>query len=466
MSRILFFQCFRHRRRGATGPRFDQQIGVLSTVLRQAGHETSLIPVTRFDAKDLLARVSESAPDLFYAVIDGTAVDLARRMLGLLKEEYPLPAVAGGQYPTIMPSTALSMPGVIGVVVGEPERSFPAFVEALARDESDIRVPGVCTRTYGRNARAVPGPLVEDTDSLPFADRELFGATEQDTVFEIVTSRGCPQQCAYCVNDSVRELYDDSPTYVRRRSPDHICDEIDAICMAYPETTRLHFSDHAFAMDYAWLRDFALVYEDRCGLPFSCHVRANSLDEGKADLLEHAGCECAEVEVISGSNFIRNEILQMETARGHIERSFTLLRNRGIRTRAVIYAGVPYSSEITEMDTVKLNRHLQPDMVDVRVYYPFEGTQAAVIAREMGWLSNRSEESFAAGKSVLDMPTLPAKTIQKLARRMPADIYALSSSAIWRAIGRIPLGRGKILGDVVSFLAGSRARPIPQRRWF
>jgi len=464
MSRILFLQCFRPRAPGLTRPRFDQQIGVLSSTLRGAGHQTFLIPITQFRAQALPAEVSRKGPDFIYAVIDGTAVDLARLTLSMLKEKHPLPVIAGGQYPTVMPSTALSMPGVVGVVVGEPERSFPAFLETFYDDQGGVPVPGVCMREHGRTTRAVPAPLVEDLDTLPFADRELFGVTETDELFEIVTSRGCPMRCAYCVNDAVRELYNDSPPYVRRRSPDNICDEIDAICMAHPDATRLHFSDHAFVMDYAWLRDFLDVYEDRCGLPFSCHVRANSLDEGKADLLQRAGCDFADVDVISGSNFIRNEILQMDTTRGQIERSFALLHNRDIRTRALNYAGVPYSSEITESDTVRLNRHLRPDVADVRVYYPFHGTKSAIIAREMGWLSNRGEENFTAGKSVLDMPTMPAKTIQKLARRMPGEINGLGSSGIWRAIGRIPIAPGKTLADVVTFLTNSRAKPVPQQR--
>ena len=463
MSRVLFFQCFRRRPHSAAGPRFDQQLGVLSSVLRAEGHQTSLIPINHFDAKYVSAQVSRLRPDVAYFVIDGTAIDLARRTLGLLKDQHPLPVVAGGQYATLMPSTALSMPGVIAVVVGEAERSFPPYLRSLTSRDSAAPTPGVCTRVNGHTTRPTPAPLTEALDALPFADRTLFGATQADTVFEIVSGRGCPMRCAYCVNDSVHELYDGAPAYVRRRSANNICDEIDAICMTYPQTTRLRFSDHAFAMDYAWLKEFALVYEDRCGLPFSCHVRANSLDEVKADLLKHAGCDWAEVEVISGSNFIRNEILEMDTLPGHIERCFTLLRNRDIRTRVISYAGVPYSSEITEMDTVKLIRHLKPDVVDVRVYYPYVGTRAANVAQEMGWLSNRSEENFATARSVLDMPALPAKTIARLAKRVPAEMIQ-SSSCFRTAVGRLPLGGGKTLSDLAAYLMRWRHRAVPGRR--
>jgi len=469
MSRVLFLQCFRPRPSWAPAPhgiRFDQEIGVLSSVLRAEGHETALIPVSRLDPASLSAlsaQVARAAPDVVYAVIDGSAVDLARRVIGVISASRPCRVVAGGQMPTVAASLALSMPGVTGVVLGEPETSFPAFLCELNGTGIPM-VPGVSVNALGAAPSTAPAALTEDLDRLPFADRELFRIPETEEVFDIVTSRGCPMSCAYCVNDARRALYDGTASFVRRRSPDNVCDEIDAICMRYENARRIRFVDHAFALDYVWLKEFAQTYEERCGMPFSCHVRANSLDEGRADLLQLAGCDFAEVEVISGSNFIRNEILEMDTTQGQIERTFMLLHNRGIGTRAVNYVGVPYSSEITEQDTIRLNRTLKPDEIDVRVYFPFPGTGAAETARQMGWLSNRGEDAFTHGRSVLDMPTLPPKLIQRIARHMPREIHALSSSGVWRAIGRIPLAPGKTVADLVEFLYQVRSRPVQHPR--
>lgn len=457
MSRILFLQCFRPRTPGAVRPRFDHVVGVLSAMLRREGHETSLEAVTHFDGEHLFGRIEAAAPDLVHAVVDGTAADLARRALGAVAEKFAVPVVAGGQYATVMPSAALSMPGVQAVVVGEPEQAFSAYLAAHLAGQKDIVVPGVCTRPSGCNGRFRPAPPAPALDDLPFADRELFGVSEGDVEFEVVTSRGCPMRCAYCVNDVVRNLYEDPPTFVRRRSPNHICDEIDGICLAYSNARRIWFSDHPFAMDAAWLKSFSEVYAERCGMPFGCHVRANSLDEGRGDLLAAAGCDRAEVEIISGSNFIRNEVLEMDTTRAQIERTLTILHNRGIRSCVVSYVGVPYSSEITEQDTTKLLRLLEPDELDVRVYYPFPGTRAAEVAREMNWMSNRGEENYTAARSILDMPSLPARNIAKIARHMPAEVRSPGRSGIWRALGRIPVAPGKTLADLISMLSSTRA---------
>ncbi len=450
MSRVLFLQCYRRPPGEPVGPRYEAPLGVLSAMLKADGHTTRLMPVTHFDAAVLGAALKETSPDVVLVYIDGTAVDLARRTLGALAESDPPPIVAAGTFATLMPSTALSMPAVNAVVVGEVEQVFRGWVRSgLNGGASDERLPGVMLRSEGRPATFRPAPLIDDLDALPPADRSIFGYPPSHTCFDVVTSRGCPMRCAYCTNDALRGLHDDPPGFVRRRSPDHVCDEIDDLCMNFPETQRLRFPDHAFALDYAWLESFADVYAHRCGLPFSCHLRANSVDEPTVEALDAAGCDEVEIEIVSGSNFIRNEILEMDTSARQIERTFELLADRGIRTRSINYVGVPYSSEITESDTVRLNRRLKPDFVQIRVYYPFPNTKAAGIAEEMGWMSNRGEACFTEDRSVLDMPTLPAKAIARVARRMSQEINEPPRQGWRAALGRLPIFPGWRLSDLL-----------------
>ncbi|MCC7293635.1 MAG: radical SAM protein [Phycisphaerales bacterium] len=465
MSRILFLQCYRRSPSAAPRPRFDMSIGVMAAILREQGHESRLHAVTACDLAALLHAFDAFAPDAVFVSIDGTAVDLARRALAELGNRKSLPIYAGGAYATLLPSTALSMPGVCGVVVGEPDLTFPRIVSAgLIVAPETARAWGVLLRGDSRAPHFQPAALIEDLDDLPCPDRGIFGASPVESEFEVVVGRGCPMRCAYCVNDPMRTLYDEPPGFVRRRSPDHVCDEIDDLCLAYPQTERIRFSDHPFALDHEWLEEFAAVYANRCGLPFSCHVRASSLDEATADLLHAAGCDLAEIELISGSNFIRNEIFDMDTSARQIDRTFELLRDRGIRTHAINYAGAPYSTEITEADTVKLNRRLAPDGFEVRVYYPFPNTKASGIAREMGWLSNRGEACYAEDKSVLDMPTLPARAILRIARRMPHEVTAPPPPAWLGAFGRLPILPGRTLADLVALLRPRAKAIVTQRR--
>jgi radical SAM superfamily enzyme YgiQ (UPF0313 family) len=441
MSSILFLQLMRRRRPGDTGPVFDQQLGQLSATLRKDGHQTSLVRLDGFELSKLHHSVEQYKPELAYAVFDGASVDAARRTFGEIHERFGLPVVVGGSYATVLPDMALSMPGVCAVVLGDADYSFPAYLKRRFGNDAILALEGVWTNENGHvHKRSMP-TIHLDLDALPFADRDLFGVGPDSEILDITVGRGCPTRCAYCINDRLREAADAGEHFVRRRSPENICDEIDHLCLEYPKTRFLRFTDHALATDLDWLEAFAQTYEFRCGLPFECHVRANTFDERRGDLLKKAGCTVAEIEVISGSDFIRNEILEMNTSDEQIEHTFALLKARGICTKSVNLVGTPYSSQVAEDRTVDINRRVGADVVDVRVYYPFYGTKARSLIKEQGWLTNRCESSFSTGESVLDMPRLDAERIRRISSRMPQEIAGGRPSVFrraWTALLRLP----------------------------
>jgi anaerobic magnesium-protoporphyrin IX monomethyl ester cyclase len=442
MSSILFLQLMRRRRPGDTGPVFDQQLGQLSAVLKKDGHQASLLRLDGFNPSDLHHSIERNKPEIVYAVFDGASVDAARRTFGEIQEQFRLPIVVGGPYATVLPDVALSMPGVRAVILGDADYSFPLYVKRRLGNDINSPLEGVWTNENGRVHKFGVPAIHLDLDALPFADRELFGVDPESEILDITVGRGCPRRCAYCINDRLREAAGAGEHFVRRRSPENVCDEIDHLCLEYPNTRFLRFTDHALATDLDWLEAFAEMYEFRCGLPFECHVRANILDERRADLLKSAGCSVAEIEVISGSDFIRNEILDMDTSDEQIERSFALLKAHGVGTKSVNLVGAPYSSQVAEDRTVEINRRIGADVIDIRVYYPFYGTKARSLAKEEGWLTNRCESSFSAGESVLDMPRLDAERVRRIRNRMSQEIAGVRPSVFrrtWIAFRRVPV---------------------------
>jgi hypothetical protein len=152
-------------------------------------------------------------------------------------------------------------------------------------------------------------------------------------------------------------------------------------------------------------------------------------------MLVAAGCVEAEIEVVSGSDFVRNDILNMEVSDEHFLAAFTRLRQRDIRTRAVVLVGSPYATEMSSKSLVQLVEGLEPDECEVKVYHPLPGTRGRDLCREAGWLSNRGEDNFTLQRSILDMPNLPARTIDRTVRRLRRG----SNGSWWTAFGRLRL---------------------------
>ncbi len=446
MTRITLLQIIRTCAPDDTRPVFDMELGQLSAALRAAGFSTTLVRVAAFDGEAVRQAVAPEQTDAVHAVYDGASVDLAARTLAEIRDSRGLPVTIGGIAATVMPDQALSMPGVEAVMLGEADQTLPRYLVARREGRADEPIEGVWMLRHGRVVRCGRPAIVADLDSLPRPDRDLFTNGSAPDVFDVTVGRGCPFRCAYCPNDPLRAAAEAGTGFVRRRSPAHIFSEIDALCTDFPDTRALRFTDHAFAADGEWLARFAAAYESDCGIPFSCHVRANVLDAERADLLKRAGCVSAEIEVISGSDLVRNDLLDMETSDEQLETAFRLLHERGIATRAVIFVGAPGSTPMAEEKTVDLCRRLEPDRLDVRVYYPYEGTLARQRCREEGFLSSRSEQAHTAGLSVLDQPQLPAAEVGRLAARMGDEVAGRRPSRLRSAMARLRALASRTMG--------------------
>jgi radical SAM superfamily enzyme YgiQ (UPF0313 family) len=416
-------------------PRFEPQLATLLTLLKERGHDLSLLGLARFDMTAVKAALARALPRLIYVDIASVCVNAARRTLQHVEEHEFLPVVAGGVYPTVDPGGALSLPAVQAVAIGEPDASLITYFERMKDPAISQIVQGVWLRDERGLARPELPGLVEDLDSLPFGERELFGYAEyvQKTgEIEIAVGRGCPQRCAYCVNDTIAKMYAGRGTWVRRRSPENVLDEIDSLRQRMPAARLVRFLDHAFALDADWLREFLAQYRARCGLPFRCHLRANSATEPIVRTLAEAGCKLADIELISASDFIRNDVFAMDLDAEQVQAAFERLHATSIKTRVILYLGAPYESEASLESARELLRRLKPDTLSARPYFPWPGTGAATLCRENGWLHSRGEEQYHQDRCGIDMPACRPDIVATFLRRVRREFPTTLEAPWWR----------------------------------
>jgi radical SAM superfamily enzyme YgiQ (UPF0313 family) len=426
---------------GRTAARFEPALATLLSLLKQRGHELSLRGVSRFDPVSLKSAMARALPQLVYADISPVCVGAARRTLERIRETEFLPVIAGGAFATLDPAVALSLPGVQAVAVGEPDASLVTYLERSRDPAVGQVVQGVWTRDERGQVRPQLPHLVEDLDSLPLPERDLFdyGAQlERTGELEIAIGRGCPQACGYCINPPMAGLYAGRGAWTRRRSPGSILAEIAQLRARYAAARSVRFLDHSFALDEDWLRGFLGAYEAPDALPFRCHVRCNAATRATIQDLARAGCRRVDVELISGSDFIRNEILHMELSAAQIDETFARLREAGIAVRATVYLGAPYESEMSLEETRLLLRRLRPDWVDVRPYYPWPGTAAEATARENGWLHARGEEQFHSDRPGIDMPACRPRVVTDFVKRLRSEFASETGASWWRRWSRGP----------------------------
>ena len=121
--------------------------------------------------------------------------------IGLAREHFPgAPVILGGIYASLCPEHAKAHSGAHRVVAGPGEG---AIWDVLA-EVTGFPPPGP----------DVPAP--EDLDSLPYPALHLL---KHPSYIPILTSRGCPLDCAYCASRLLQ------PTY-RRRRPRAVVEEL------------------------------------------------------------------------------------------------------------------------------------------------------------------------------------------------------------------------------------------------
>ena len=432
--------------RGRPLPRFDPALGTLLALLRERQHELTLLGLARPDVSAVKSALAKSLPQLIYADISAVCTDAARRTFQYIQEHEFLPVVAGGEFATADPAAVLSMPGVEAAALGEPDASLVTYLERIKDPAVGQVVQGVWLRNERGLARPQLPPLVEDLDSLPFPERELFQYADyvrRTGELEIAVGRGCPQRCGYCANPVVTGLHAGRGTWVRRRSPQNVLDEIAELRRRYAGARLVRFLDHAFALDLHWLVEFLAAYRAACDLPFRCHLRANAIGQLDLPALAAAGCTLADIEVISGSDFIRNEIFAMDLTHEQIVAAFERLKSAGVRRRAIVYLGCPYESEVSLADTHRLLQAITPDVVDARPYYPWPGTPAVQTCRENGWLHSRGEEQYHQDRCGIDMPACRPDVVATFLRRVRAEFPTALGQPWWRrwsSVSRSTLG--------------------------
>jgi radical SAM superfamily enzyme YgiQ (UPF0313 family) len=199
--------------------------------------------------------------------------------------------------------------------------------------------------------------------------------------------------------------------------------------------------DHGLIADADWLDELAGLWGDRAQLPSEVHVTLGGLDQRRLDALRAMNCRAATVQILSGSRFIREEIFSLHLSDRAIIDGCNALADAGIAVTAEVFVGSPYESEITLEETLALLRECRLAGVRPSVYYPLAGTRAAELCAENGWISGRGESYHRSGRSVLEMPSMPAAMIDAVARRFDSLLKQRSTTELMKTLGRMRRGR-------------------------
>ena len=354
---------------------------LISSDLKRRGHTTRMVflPMRKLDRfhepygpelLDDLVKLVRDADVIAITVMTNTFLKATQISEAVRSAGLTAPVVWGGVHPSAEPESCL--PHADLVCVGEGERPMASLLETLAAGGDPSELPNFVSRRNGEVLRNDVLPLDDDLDAAPFADYdlddghyvrhrgrlvparpELLGKAL--VKYRIVTTRGCPYDCAFCCNGLWRRLYQGKGPWVRRRSVENVVEELAEVRRRFAVTRGVSIVDDTFFVRSAEeIGRFAELYRSQVGLPFEINTHPATLTREKIDPLVAAGCRVVEIGLQSGCEQTNVEIFNRRTSQECMARALDLLADtRGIRVQVHYILDNPFEPEAWQIETLR-----------------------------------------------------------------------------------------------------------------
>lgn len=466
----------------------------LSSVLKEDGHQVSLVFDPKlfgseaiqnsrlrrlFDIKHQLVReIIESAPDLIAFSVLTINYQWALEIARSLKKELDTPIIFGGIHSTSVPEAVLKNDCVDMVCVGESEYALLELVDSLGgKPRYDIQ--NIWFKRNGNFVRNDIGPLIEDLDSLPLPDKQLFYSKQPFSKrdYYIMASRGCPFACTYCCNNVLKKLYQGKGRFYRRRSVDHVMDELKWAKSTF-RPRRITFADDFFVLDINWLKKFIPRYKNEIDLPFVVMSHPNYINREIVCLLKEGGCFWIIMGVQSVSEISRRKVLKRYVSNEQIIVAAQACHDEKMSFSVDHIFNIPYEGTKEQEEALSFYNTIRPAAINAYWLQYFPRAEIVDIAAEARIIDHKVIEKVNEGKASASMvigigrkdsinlqknfnnfyflfmilPLLPKNVVNKMIKRKWFLSHwrpPLIIGVLVKFVSSLGLGRGYVYTDMI-----------------
>ena len=280
----------------------------------------------------------------------------------------------------------------------------------LARGMPTAEVAGLTWRRGdGDIVRNPSRGFTRDLDALRFPARhltrnELYARPDTgEPQTTLVTNRGCPHRCTYCLANQVAGLAN------RYRSVENVLAEIHE-CVERHGITNFLFRSDLFTQNARWVRRLCeAILDARLRVSWACNARVDTVDAETLGWMKRAGCWIMSFGVESGDQLTLDR-LQKNATVAEAHRAIALCREVGIKSSVYLLMGLPWDTRASIEALIAFACELDPDIVEFFYPYPFPGTPLQRQCVELGLLAPGEipKDSYAH-------PAFPTKTLSKRA---------------------------------------------------
>jgi len=376
-----------------------------------------------------------------YYLTQVTAPTLENDMYGaFLAHARGAKTIAFGTHVTPIPvETMRSYPSLDYVLVGEPDLTIrdlmdhlenkiserPALINKMIdehdptykpslKEDGTVEMRGILGLAWRDGSQIVVNrvrPFIKNLDDLPIPMHQDLPLQKyrmpliHGPFTFIVTSRGCPAGCTYCIKHVSYQFS------VRVRSPEKIMEEM--WVLKNLGINNIHMYSDLFTVSRDQVVNLCkLMIAENINIHWTCNSRVDYVDEEMLQLMGKAGCRLISWGIESGNeSILRHAHKGADPAKA--ERALRWAKKAGIMNWGYFIIGLPTETEETIQQTIAFAKKLPLDIALFHVAAPYPGTPFFFEVVKNGWFrpGTRWEQVDMDKGTVLDYPGLPAERL-------------------------------------------------------
>ncbi|MBE2223925.1 MAG: radical SAM protein [Anaerolineae bacterium] len=410
-------------------------------------HKIAIIDANaeRMGWPEFTKKLNELKPKYYFTQV--TAPTLENDIYGcFLAKARGAKTIAFGTHVTPIPRETMSpYPALDFILVGEPDLTIrdlldhlenkidqrpeniqklfkdhdPTYKPSLTEDgEVEMRgIKGLVWRDKGEIVVNFTRPFIANLSDMPHPLHHLLPLQKyrmpmiKGPFTFIVTSRGCPAGCTYCIKHV-------SYQYTTRiRTPENIMEEL--WILKNLGMNNIHMYADLFTVNREQVMGLCkLMIEQEINIRWTCNSRVDYVDEELLQMMSKAGCRLISWGIESG-----NEQILRHARKGaypdKAERALVWAHEAGIMNWGYFIIGLPGETEDTIHQTIEFAKRLPLDIALFHVAAPYPGTPFFFEVVENGWFrpGTQWEQVDMDKGTVLDYPQLSAERLLYWQRR-------------------------------------------------
>lgn len=309
------------------------------------------------------------------------------------------PLIMGGSGPTSHPIIFIKKALADIIVVGEGELTILDLCNHIDNRDVLINCPGLClkhnnsilftpSRQPIHDLDKIPFPVWENFPIQPYLKNCLFRFREDGKGINLMTSRGCPGKCTYCMRNFGNK--------VRNRSVKNIMDEIKILRHKFG-VNHFHFIDDTIASDKKRLMNLAeRIIETKIPITWSANARVTQVKPNLLEKMAKSGCVRLSYGVESADTRILKEMKKGITPKIASD-AIQWTRQAGIDARAYFMIGFPSEDAASIQNSVEFCKE---NLVGGEFFFltPFPGSEVYDYALQNGLITNEDVYLQVAGE--------------------------------------------------------------------